>query len=277
MPRTAIVVVDDADDFLDDLAHELDDRYGRHYDIHRAATPEQAIACFEELAAEGTEMAVLLVALPLIVVEGSRLLDESRRLHPHAMRALVIRWSDTGKPEIGGAILEAVASGHIDHYVLRPAGPSDELFHHAVSGLLLDWTEAQRMSPHTVHVVGESWSGRAYELRNVLGRCAMPHAFWLADSEDGRALVARAGAECDLPIVVMPDGSILHDPTNAQLAAASGSPVSPEHGHYDLVIVGAGPAGLSAAVYGASEGLTTLVVDEGGIGGQATSSSLIRN
>jgi thioredoxin reductase (NADPH) len=111
----------------------------------------------------------------------------------------------------------------------------------------------------------------------VLGRCAIPHSFCLADSGDGRALVAEAGEGAKLPLVVFPDGTVLTDPSNAELAAAAGSPVNPERMDFDLVIVGAGPAGLSAAVYGASEGFSTLVVDEGGLGGQATSSSLIRN
>ena len=212
------------------------------------ATPAQAIACFEELVAAETEIAVLLVALPLLSAEGSGLLDEARRLHPHSKRALVISWNDTGNRVIGDAIFDAFASGRIDHYMLQPAGHPDELFHHSVSGLLLDWTETQRTSPFTVHVVGESWSGRAYELRNALGRCAMPHVFWLADSEHGQALVARAGPDCELPLVVLPDGTMLHDPSNAELAAATGSAVSPERGDFDLVIVGAGPAGLSAAV-----------------------------
>jgi thioredoxin reductase (NADPH) len=277
MPRPVIVVVDDAADRLAALEHELGDRYGRHYDVRGAATTPQATACFEELVAAGTEIAVLLAALPLLSAEGSGLLDEARRLHPHSKRALVISWSDTGNREIGDAIFDAIVSGRIDHYMLQPAGHPDELFHHAVSGLLLDWTEAQRTSPFTIHIVGESWSGRAYELRNVLGRCAMPHAFWLSDSEHGRALVARAGPDCDLPLVMLPDGRMLRDPSNTELTVATGSPVSPERNEYDLVIVGAGPAGLSAAVYGASEGFSTLVVDEGGIGGQATSSSLIRN
>lgn len=277
MANPAIVVVDDVADKLEDLERDLDDRYGRQYDVRTVATAALASACFEELAAAGSEVAVVLVSLTLVTAEGSQLLDEARRLHPHAKRALIIEWSDTGNQLIGDVIFDAIASGRIDHYVLRPAGHPDELFHHSMSGLLLDWTETQRTSPFTVHIVGESWSGRAYELRNVLGRCAMPHAFWLADSEDGRALVARAGPQCELPLVALPDGTILRDPSNAELALASGSPVSPERGDYDLVIVGAGPAGLSAAVYGASEGFSTLVVDEGGIGGQATSSSLIRN
>jgi thioredoxin reductase (NADPH) len=125
--------------------------------------------------------------------------------------------------------------------------------------------------------VGESWSGRAYELRELLGSCAMPHAFSLADSPDGREFVSQAGGGGGYPLVIFPDGTILRDPTNAELVRAAGSDVDPAGTDYDLVIVGAGPAGLSAAVYGASEGFSTLVVDQGGIGGQATSSSLIRN
>ena len=148
--------------------------------------------------------------------------------------------------------------------------------------MLLDWADSQRQSPHTIHVIGQSWEGRAYELRQLLGRCAMPHAFSLADSPAGRELVERTGAgDGDggggFPLVIFPNGTVLRDPTNAELVRASGSPVDPPSNEFDLVIVGAGPAGLSAAVYGASEGFNTLVVDQGGIGGQATSSSLIRN
>ena len=127
-----------------------------------------------------------------------------------------------------------------------------------------------------MRVVGDSWTGRAYEIRNVLERCAFPHSFCLADSAEGRELLAGV-SDPPLPLVVLPDGTILTDPSDAELARAAGSGLGPHDDQFDLVIVGAGPAGLSAAVYGASEGLSTLVVDTGGIGGQATSSSLIRN
>jgi thioredoxin reductase (NADPH) len=119
------------------------------------------------------------------------------------------------------------------------------------------------------------WQGLCAEGRTRALRD--PALVLLADSNDGRALVAEAGEGAKLPIVVFPDGTVLTDPSNAEMASAAGSPVDPERMDFDLVIVGAGPAGLSAAVYGASEGFSTLVVDEGGIGGQATSSSLIRN
>ncbi len=170
-----------------------------------------------------------------------------------------------------------MAHGRIDHYVLRPSASPDELFHQAISSLLLEWAEARRTSPHTTYVVGESWSGRAYELRAALESCAMPHSFCLADSDTGRAFVAQAGAATKLPLVVLPDGTVLEDPSNAEIAGVTAPSADAERMEFDLVIVGAGPAGLSAAVYGASEGFSTLVVDQGGIGGQATSSSLIRN
>ena len=128
-----------------------------------------------------------------------------------------------------------------------------------------------------MHIVAESWTGRAYELREALQQCAVSHRFCLADSPEGRELVAAARAGAALPLVVFPDGRFLENPTNLEISQSTGGPIEPSQGTFDVIIVGAGPAGLSAAVYGASEGLSTLVIDKGGIGGQATSSSLIRN
>ncbi len=273
----AIVVVDDDDDGRTDLVTALDDRYGRHYDVRQYGSSVDAATDLERFAAEGDEIAIVLVALSLIADGRHTLLDDIRRLHPHAKRLTVIEWDDNGDPEVGATILDAVGNGRLDHFVLRPASPADEALHSTITGLLLDWNDTQRVSPHTVHIVGESWHGRAYDLRNTLGRCALPHTFSLADSETGRRIVEEAGGVDGLPLVVFPNGTVLRDPTNAEIAAATGTPVRPERRVWDLVIIGSGPAGLSAAVYGASEGLATLVIDEGGVGGQATSSSLIRN
>jgi thioredoxin reductase (NADPH) len=272
-----LVAVEEDAGALGDVERELRDRYARHYRVISMRSPHEARACLEDLAAAGEDVALVLAGQWLSGMTGSELLDDARHLHPHAKRGLLIAWGTWGDRPTGEAIFDSIAHGRIDHYVIRPSASPDELFHQAISSLLLEWAEARRASPHTIHVVGESWSGRAYELRDLLGRCAIPHSFCLADSNDGRAFVAEAGEAAKLPIVVLPDGTVLKDPSNAEMSIAAGSPVNPERMDFDLVIVGAGPAGLSAAVYGASEGFSTLVVDEGGLGGQATSSSLIRN
>ena len=279
MAGPALVAVDEDPDLLGDVERELRDRYARHYDVVCLRSPEAALNRLEQLAAEGEDVALILSAQLNSGMTAGQLMDGARRLHPDAKRGLMIAWAQWGQRATGEEIFDAIARGLIDHYMVRPATSPDELFHQAVSSLLLEWAEAHRSHPYTIQVVGKSWSGRAYELRNTLVRCAVPHSFCLADSDDGRAILSRTGANADeeLPLVVFPNGDFLADPSNTDLALAAGGPVDVEQLDFDVVIVGAGPAGLSAAVYGASEGFSTLVVDEGGIGGQATSSSLIRN
>jgi thioredoxin reductase (NADPH) len=277
MSRPALIAVDEDSSVLRDLEQELRDRYGRHYRVMCLTSLVDARNCLEGLAAGDDEVALILAGARLSNAAGIALLDEARHLHPDAKRSLLVAWGSWGNRPMGEAIFDSIAHGRIDSYVFRPSGSPDERFHQAIASLLLEWAEGRRVAPNTTRVVGESWTGRAYELRRTLARCAIPHSFHLADSNDGRALVAAAGEGAKLPIVLLPNGRVLTDPSNAEIAAAAGSSVSPERSDYDLAIVGAGPAGLSAAVYGASEGFNTLVVDEGGLGGQATSSSLIRN
>ncbi len=277
MASAVLLAVDDDPVALRDVERELFDRYSSHYRIECVGSADAARTLLRSLADAPEDVALVIAAQGLDGGSGVELLEDAGHLHPHARRALLVAWGQQGDPATGDVIFGAIAAGRIDHYLLRPSAPPDERFHHEVSGLLAEWSETQHESPYTVYVVGESWSGRAYELRETLGRCALPHSFCLTDSDMGRRLLDRAGEDSALPLVIFPDGTILKNPTNADLAKATGSPVTPEHMDFDLVIVGAGPAGLSAAVYGASEGFSTLVVDEGGLGGQATASSLIRN
>jgi thioredoxin reductase (NADPH) len=277
VPDPVVLAVDEDLDALRGVERELHDRYASRYRIECVDNVSDARALLEDFVAAGVDVALVLVGWRLADVISSDLLDEARQLHPHALRAVLIDWGEQGDPVIGDALFEAIASGRVDHHLIRPSSPPDELFHHEVSGLLLEWADRRQLSPHTAFIVADAWSGRAYELRNALERCAMPHSFYLADSDEGRALVAQAPEGSRLPLVVFPNGVCLADPSNAEVALASGGTVDPAQLDFDLVIVGGGPAGLSAAVYGTSEGFRTLVVDEGGVGGQSTSSSLIRN
>ena len=277
MPGPLLVAVEENAEALGVIERELTDRYARSYELICTTSAGDALARLTRAADNGEEVALVLASARLDGSTGTGLLTEMHHLHPHAKRGLLIGWGEWGDPATGDAIFDAMAHGRIDYYVLRPARAPDEHFHSSVSNLLLEWSRSTTDAPHTVHVVGETWSGRAYEMRDVLQRCALPHSFCLADSEKGRGLIEEAGDPDKLPLVVFPDGTILTDPTDAEIAHAVAIGVEPDGDEFDLVIVGAGPAGLSAAVYGASEGFSTVVIDQAGLGGQATSSSLIRN
>ena len=276
-PAPVILAVDGDPDVLAAVERELLDRYARNYRVLCVASAAEARRHLADVRAADEPIALVLAGKELVDATGGPFLVEIGQAHPQAKRALLIGWGEWGYPASGDAILEAIQHGRIDHYLVRPMTPPDELFHQAVSTFLLEWAEERRTVPYAIRVVGDSWSGRAAELRSVLEACAFPHVFCLADSAEGRALLGDEEPARELPVVILPDGTTLTNPSDVELALATGTQVEPEDRDVDLLIVGAGPAGLSAAVYGASEGFHTLVVDTGGIGGQARSSSLIRN
>src|SRR4051812_24610059 len=259
MPGPLLLAIEDYPAALAAVERALRDRYASSYRVVCTSSQDEALAVLARESQSGDEVALVLAAQSLSGTSGSELLERVRPLHPHAKRVLLVPWRAAEHGETAEAILESMALGTIDYYVLRPTDPPDELFHQAISSFLLDWTKARRTAPHTIHVVGEEWSGRAHELRATLQRCAVPHAFCLADSTQGRELLAKADSPVKLPLMLLPDGRVLSDPTNREIAEAAGAPTEFEEDDFDLVIVGAGPAGLSSAVYGASEGLRTLV------------------
>ncbi len=276
MPPPVLLAVDSEPE-LADIDSELRSRYQGSYRVICTAAADEALTTLTELSDAGEEVALVLAAHSPSEPTAGEVLERAHQLHPHARRGLLVDWGEWGDVTTAKAIFDLMALGRIDYFLLRPAVSPDELFHHAISGFLLEWTEARRIAPHTIRIVGDAWAGRAHELRQTLQRCAIPHAFHLADSPDGRSALAKAGAEAEPPCVILPDGKVLNNPTDREIAEATGASIDDQGKDYDVAILGAGPAGLSAAVYSASEGLETLVVDEGGIGGQATSSSLIRN
>jgi thioredoxin reductase (NADPH) len=276
MSSPVFLIVDDDPETLRDVTGQLTRRFDRDYRIEAAADPGAAVAILGRLADAGDEVAIVLVAQSLEGADDD-VLQRTRQLHPHAKRALMVGELALADAATSQAILDAMALGRVDYYVQRPIGALDEVFQHAIAAFVLEWASEQRRVPQTVHIIGEQWSGRALELRETFERCAAPHTFCLADSAEGQALLEQAGDDIRLPAMLLPDGAVLADPSNAEIARVAGTPADFDERDFDIVIVGAGPAGLSAAVYGASEGLRTLVIDEGGIGGQARSSSLIRN
>ena len=277
MTVPVLFAVDEDRETLDAVESQLVKRYSDDYRVESMSGSEDALQRLAELAETDEEIALVLVGKSIADATRNELLEQTRELHPQAKRGLVVPGGAWADPSTAEAILDATALGRIDYYVPRPRGSADEVFHQAISSFLLEWATERRLVPHTVHIVGEEWSGRAYELREAFERCALPHTFCLADSDRGRELLAAAGGQVTLPAMILPDGRTLGDPSNAELAEAAGAAAELVETAFDVVILGAGPAGLSAAVYSASEGLRTIVIDEEGIGGQARSSSLIRN
>jgi thioredoxin reductase (NADPH) len=206
---------------------------------------------------------------------GTQFLAQVREVHRTAKR-LLLRDEGYGPPS--EAILQAIALGHIDGYAARPATVPDEEFHLTVTELLEQWARSHRPRPEVMRVVGEEWSARSHEIRDLLSRNVIPFGFYSAAAGPGKTLLEQAGATAAaLPAIIMPDGRVLENPSNTQVAEALGMQTSPGSGLYDVAVIGAGPAGLAAAVYGASEGLSTVVLEPQAIGGQAGTSSDIRN
>jgi thioredoxin reductase (NADPH) len=254
---------------------ELRKRYGADYQVIAAGSVKAALDVLGGLRDTGRQVALVLAGQWLPDGTGTELLARVRQLHPSARRVLLISWGDQASLE---PMLEATVLGDIDAYVVRPGPSPDERFHRFVTEQLDEWGRSNLPGLEAVRVVGEEWAARSHELRELLGRNGIPFGFYPVGSPDGQRLLGGAGmAGTTLPAVVLPDGRVLSGPSNAEVARAIGVPTQPASGYYDVTVIGAGPAGLAAAVYGASEGLSTVILEPEAIGGQAGTSSLIRN
>lgn len=278
--KPVILAVDDEDNTRNQLTIELERRYARDYRIVSVSSAKVALATLEELDESGASVALVLADQWMPDMTGVALLSHIRSTHPLTKRALLISWGDWGDDATAEAIRGGMSTGCMDYYLLKPWTSPDELFHRSVSEFLHEWTRSGHHSPaYEITLVAERSSPRGHELRDLLTRNWVPHVFHTCDSEQGKQALAQAGLEpAETPAVILRDGRVLTNPTNTELVNAygirttlEGSPV------FDVVVVGAGPAGLAAAVYAASEGLRTLVLERESWGGQAGSSSLIRN
>ena len=258
---------------------ELTRRYGQDYTVLTEITAEGARAALEGLRAEGEPVALVLADQWLGNTPGADLLTHARELHPAVKRGLMIGWGDWANADTSGAISTAMTLGKIDYYVIKPQRCPDELFHRTVAEFLFDWARHESPLQGEIEIVAELGSPRAAELRDLLSRNGIPYACHPPESTEGQALLNDSGHEdLTVPVARVGGGRYIVDPTNVELAEAFG--VSTELGEereFDVVVIGAGPAGLAAAVYASSEGMRALVIEREAIGGQAGSSSLIRN
>ena len=278
-PAPLLLAVEEDPAALAHLERELTRRYGGDYRVRAERSAAEALRALEGARDAGEPVALVLADQWLSGTTGAELLARVKALHPSAKRGLLIEWGGWGDPDTAGAIFEAMALGRIDYYVLKPQGSPDELFHRTIAEFLFEWARAESSVQGEIEMVAEPDLPRTHELHDLLGRNGVPYACHTPDSAAGRELLAAAGREdASLPVARVRGGRILVDPSKVDLAAAFG--VSTDLGderEFDVVIVGAGPAGLAAAVYASSEGMRALVVEREAIGGQAGSSSLIRN
>ena len=276
--KPMLLAVDEDAEALARVERELDRRYGTDYRVVCLPSVTTATAVLAGARTAREEIALVLADQWLAGTSGSEFLTRVSEFAPSAKRALLVAWGAWADRPSADSILNAMALGHIDDYVVKPRHSPDEQFHHTVAEFIHEWWERDASTPSDAVVVGERWGRRTHEVIGVLSRSGIPHTFYTADSPQGASLLEGVREETGpLPVVVLGDDLVLVDPSDAELAADLGMPTRLAAHDFDIVIVGAGPGGLAAGVYGSSEGLRTLVVEPGSIGGQAGSSSLIRN
>ena len=289
MTNPVLMVVDDNPDNLSTLEEALGSRYERDYVIISEVGPGQALDRLRALAAAGNAVAVVMASSAMTATDAAEFLAQVGGIHPAAKRVLVVPRGGPAAPSLrvpvplvrdrqaAAPVLRAIAHGIIDAYLPAPADRPDEGFHRVVTELLDDWAHEIAPVRPAAQLIAPERSARAQDLRDLLARNGTPCVFHAASSAEGQRLLHEVGQDGSaLPVLVMYTGEVLADPSNDQIAAVFGLASLPAQ-TVDVAIVGAGPAGLSAAVYTASEGLSTLLLERESIGGQAGSSSLIRN
>ncbi|MFC6015889.1 FAD-dependent oxidoreductase [Plantactinospora solaniradicis] len=272
MANPVILTVDDDPAVSRAVARDVRRRYGDRYRVVRASSGEEALTALREVKLRGDQVAVLLADYRMPQMNGIQFLEAAMDLFPMARRVLLTAYADTD------AAIDAINVVDLDHYLLKPWHPPEEKLYPVLDALLDAWAATPETTTNEVRVIGHRWSAPSFAVRDFLARNLVPYRWLLADEPEGGRLLAAAEASAeDVPVVITPDGTTLVKPTEAELARHVGFSTTPAAEFYDLVVVGAGPAGLGAAVYGASEGLRTVLVERQATGGQAGQSSRIEN
>jgi thioredoxin reductase (NADPH) len=270
--RAALLTVDDDPGVSRAVARDLRRHYGETHRIVRAESGEQALDALREMKLRGEQVAVLLADFRMPRMSGIEFLEQAMDLYPAAKRVLLTAYADTD------AAIDAINVVDLDYYLLKPWDPPEEKLYPVVDSLLEVWNSADHRPVPETKVVGHRWSARSAEVREFLARNQVPYRWFGVDQPEGQALLAAAGADDQtLPVVITTDGDPLVAPSDGELAGRVGLTTTPSKDFYDLIVIGGGPAGLGAAVYGASEGLRTVLLERTATGGQAGQSSRIEN
>src|SRR5437763_6497139 len=276
MAKPILLCIDDDSDVLRAIERDLRSHYGATYRVLASDAPEKALELLKQLKVRNDSVALLLADQRMPQMDGVAFLREAMESFPDAKRALLIAYADTN------AAINAINEANIHYFFMKPWDPPAEHLYPQLDDLLDDWRASYRPAFEGIRVLGTRWSPKAYELREFLARNRVPYQ-WIDvelsanDSETKRLLEYLGPEAASLPVVLFPDGTRLLESVPAQVAQKVGLRTRAQTDFYDLAIVGGGPAGLAAAVYGASEGLHTVLIEKEAPGGQAGMSSRIEN
>lgn len=273
MAKPVILTVDDEPLVLNAVERDLRRQYGRDYRVIKASSGEQALETVRQLAQRGDPVALFLADQRMPHMEGTEFLKQAIQFYPDARKVLLTAYADTN------AAIASINVIGLDYYLVKPWDPPEENLYPVLDGLLADWQATVPIPWDGIRVAGTQWSPRSHEVKDFLSRNRIPYQ-WLdvEKNKEAAALVESATQGSNrLPVLFFPDGTVLVDADNRQVAEKCGLRTQASQPFYDVVVVGAGPAGLGAAVYAASEGLRTAVIEKDATGGQAGTSSRIEN
>src|SRR6516162_10146402 len=270
--RAAILTVDDDPGVSRAVARDLRRQYGDRYRIVRAESARDGLDALRQMKLRGDVVAVILADYRMPELNGIEFLEQAMDIYPGARRVLLTAYADTG------AAIDAINVVDLDHYLLKPWDPPEEKLYPVIDAQLDAWSRTpEHPIPHT-KLIGHRWSAPSWRVRDFLARNGLDYTWFMADEPEGERLLQAAGEDGErLPVVITEGGETLVEPTDAELADKLGLTTNPSQEFYDLIVIGGGPAGLAAAVYGASEGLRTVLIERTATGGQAGQSSKIEN
>ncbi len=271
MAKPAIITVDDDPQVLSAVQRDLRARYAADYRIVGAASGEEAVEAVRSLKERGDDVALLLADQRMPGMTGTEFLLAATPSYPAARTVLLTAYADTD------AAIQAINEVGLDHYLLKPWSPPEERLYPILDDLLSDWKANNEAPFDGIRVLGTTWSPATHEAKDFLARNQIPYRFLDVERDTDAAAVLAAAGDPALPLVLFPDGTSVTNPDRRTLAARVGMHTEASISFYDLIVVGGGPAGLAAGLYGASEGLRTVVIERDATGGQAGTSSRIEN